>query len=165
MAKSSSLLDPFGLWRGLAAKLEESAKDLADKGVNSDEFTQGVHKLMGAALLARKLNRAVAQRLLEMLNVPTRADVEALGAQLRTVDDRLIDITAALHRVGATSSSGAVLPSPPRTRKPPAEAAPAEATPALAAAPPVAAAPVAAPRVAAAARKKPAGARRARGTP
>lgn len=154
MAEPSSLLDPFGLWRGLAAKLEQGAKELADKGVNSDEFARGMHKVMSAALSARKLNRAAARRFLAALEVPTRADVEALAERLHTIDDRLIEIAAALDRLGAKPSRSAVLPSPPRTRKPPADAAPA-----LAAAPPATV-----PQVAAAARKKPASAPKSKGT-
>jgi hypothetical protein len=119
MAESSSLFDPFGIWSGLAAQLEKRAKELAQQGVNSEQFTQGMNKALGATLAAKKVNKDLMRRWLESLDVPTRADVEALGERLQAIDDRLVAIADALDRLAGPGTTGASLPSPPRTKKPP----------------------------------------------
>jgi hypothetical protein len=136
MAESSSLFDPFGIWSGLAAQLEKRAKELAQQGVNSEQFAQGMNKALGATLAAKKVNKDLMRRWLESLDVPTRADVEALGERLQAIDDRLVAIADALDRLAGPNAAATTLPSPPRTKKPPPRAdAPPAAAPTPAAPP------------------------------
>jgi hypothetical protein len=120
MTEPPSLLDPFDLSRGLAARLEKGLERLADWGVRSDGFTRGMHKALAASLLASRVTNRLQNRLLEAMNLPTRSDLLALGEKLQALEDRVIAISTAIDRRDSRGPHRpAALPSPPRTRKPP----------------------------------------------
>lgn len=123
MAQPPSLLDPFELLRGLAAWLEKGLEQAADRGVRSNVFTRAMHKALGASLLAARLRKQLQDDLFAALNLPTRTDVLALGERLQSLEDRIMALSIQLDRLGSSRPSAQVLlplPSPPRTRKPPA---------------------------------------------
>lgn len=142
MTQPRSLLDPFDLLRGLGARLEKGLEDVAGRSVKSDGFAQTMHKAMGASLSAKKLTNEIQNRLLAALNMPSRADILALGERLQMVEDRIIALAGTLDRLDRLGGdrlplrTALPLPAPPRTRKPP-------APPALAAAPTMAPKPAA----------------------
>jgi len=127
----STPLDPFALWRQMLSQWEKGTNEFVNKASESDAFAEGMHRLMGTSLSAKKASDEFAGRMLLALNLPSRADVEALGDRLQAIEDRLIDVTRALEELTGPSASRPTLPAPKRTRKPP----PAEeaATPAPAA--------------------------------
>jgi hypothetical protein len=130
MAQPKSLLDPFDLFRGMAARLERGLEQAADRGVRSTGFTRAMHQALDASLLVRRLSTQIQDGLLGALNLPTRADVLRLGERLQALEDRIIALSADLaardspYRAVPTAVA---LPSPPRTKKPPQAAAPAAA--------------------------------------
>lgn len=131
MSKPRSLFDPFDLLRGLGARLEKGLEEVANRGVKSDGFAQTVQKAMGASLTAKKITDELQNRLLAALNMPSRADILALGERLQMVEDRIIALASSLDRLAGERlpmRTVLPLPAPPRTRKPPAQ-------PAVAAAP------------------------------
>jgi hypothetical protein len=130
MAQPKSLLDPFDLFRSVAARLERGLEQAADRGVRSTGFTRVMHRALDASLLARRLSTQMQDGLLVALNLPTRADVLRLGERLQALEDRIIALSADLaahERPQRGMASAASLPSPPRTKKPPPAAAPAAA--------------------------------------
>ena len=133
MAERRSLLDPFGIWRFVGTQLEKALVEAGNRGVRSDEFAKLMHKALGASLVTSNLAKSLLQRAQELLNVPTRTDIQALGDRLQTIEDRLIGISSSVEMVpGKASRPAAPRPAPPpRTRKPPAAAA-AEPPPATA---------------------------------
>jgi hypothetical protein len=84
-----------------------------------------MNKALAGSMTARKALREAMRRYLEMMNLPSRDDIRALGEQLRSLQDRLVDVSAALQRLNPNGGAGvrAAVPIPPRTRKPPPEAA------------------------------------------
>ena len=131
MAESSSPLDPFALWRDLVTQVSKDANQWANRGMQSDEFAEGMHKLMGPMLAFGKLSTKAKQRYFEVMNLPSRSDVEALGDRLQAVEDKLIDLVTMLERgqggaaVASARSASPAAANPvarlPRTRKPPPE--------------------------------------------
>lgn len=113
MAEPRSLLDPFGIWHAIGTRLEKRLTELGDRGVASDEFARLVHKLSSASLLTGRLARALTQRVQETLNVPTRADIQALAERLQLIEDRVIAVASTLDRLSGPRPAG-----PPRTRRP-----------------------------------------------
>ena len=125
-----SPLDPFALWRDMVSQMEKGANEFGNQLGKSDQFTQGMQKAMSASLTAKKLSDEVTTRYLNALNLPTRADIEALGERLLAIEDRLIAMSAAIERLaGVKLSSTANAPAlgPRRTKKPPAQEAVAQA--------------------------------------
>ena len=119
-----SPLDPFALWREMVSQMEKGANEFANQASKSDQFTQGMHKAMSASLVAKKMSDDVSTRYLTALNLPSRADIEALGERLLAIEDRLIGMSAAIEQLaGGKVATGAATPTaaPRRTRKPPAE--------------------------------------------
>jgi hypothetical protein len=124
---SSSPLDPMAMWRELTAQWEKSTNEFANEAMASDPFRQGMHGGMNASLTAQKALGDLMARYLTLLNLPTRADVQALGEQLQRIDDHLAQIGRALEggRSPAASAGGTVNapPKPRRTRQPPSPSA------------------------------------------
>lgn len=130
MAEPRSLLDPFGIWRAIGLQLEKGLVELGNRGVSSDGFAKVTHTVLGASLVARKLRLSLTQRVQELLNVPTRADIQALGERLQVIEEHLVGIAAAVDPPQPGKPRGRTalrLASPPRTRKPP----PSEPAPAV----------------------------------
>jgi hypothetical protein len=125
-------LDPFALWRQMLSQWETGTNEFVNKASESDAYSEGMHRLMGTSLAAKKMSDEFAARVLVALNLPSRADVEALGERLQSIEDRLIEVTRALEMVTGASVSRPTLDAPRRTRKPPPEV-PAAAAPAAAA--------------------------------
>ncbi|BEP40106.1 poly(R)-hydroxyalkanoic acid synthase subunit PhaE [Variovorax sp. V15] len=144
MTNKFSPLDPMAMWRELTAQWEKTTNEFANETMASDPFRQGMHGGMNASLTAQKALGELMARYLTMLNLPTRADLQALGEQLQRIDDHLARIARAVE--GGPASSAAAAPGPRRTRQPP-KAAPAE--------------PAAAPATPRRTRKPPAGKRQA----
>ncbi|RQO53812.1 hypothetical protein DBV14_13630 [Variovorax sp. KBW07] len=137
----SSPLDPMAMWRELTAQWEKSTNEFANETMASDPFRQGMHGGMNASLTAQKALGDLMARYLTLLNLPTRADIQALGEQLQRIDDHLANISRAMEGGGrgspaASAMAGApVAPlAPRRTKQPP--GATRSATPAKAAAAP-----------------------------
>lgn len=126
MAERRSLLDPFGIWRFVGTQLEKVLVEAGNRGVRSDEYAKLMHKALGASLVTSNLAKSLLQRTQELLNVPSRTDIQALGDRLQSIEDRLIGIASSVDTSPDRSSRPVVQrpATPPRTRKPPAPAAP-----------------------------------------
>lgn len=132
MADTSPSLDPFALWRDLVSQMSKGANEWANRGMQTDEFSAGMNKLLGPMLVFGKLSTKAKQRYFEAMNLPSRSDVEALADRLQAIEDKLVDLAALLDRPrggaaeatarGSTSAS-AQAARLPRTKKPPPEAA------------------------------------------
>ncbi len=125
MANPPSLFDPFGVWSALGTRAERTLKQLADRGVASDGFAFGMNQALNASLWADRRVRTLQHRLLAALELPSRTELLALGEKMRSIEDRLLALSMQLAQLEAESSPKHPpprLPSPPRTRKPPAAA-------------------------------------------
>ncbi|CAM5795746.1 hypothetical protein [Rhizobacter fulvus] len=112
-------LDPFALLRGLVSRLEKGINTRAHPLMQTDAFARNANRAMGAALLAKKLAKDLTQRYFEVLNVPSRTDVLALGDRVQALEDRLIEMQHTLDQIaGREAPRRPALPAPTRTRKP-----------------------------------------------
>ena len=121
MTQSSSPLDPMAIWRELSAQWEKSTNAFANEAMASDPFRQGMHGGMNASLGAQKALADLMARLLTMLNLPTRADLQALSEQLQHIDDHLARIARQLEEGGMAPQPRPAAPR--RTKQPPSMAA------------------------------------------
>jgi len=125
MAQPPPLWDPFGVWRHLASRLESRLDRLASRGVSSDRFARAMHTALRACLSTRSVTDSLQNRLLQALNLPSRADIQALADRLQVIEDGLAALSAQARRLGTARESAAAPSLPaalPRTRKPPAPA-------------------------------------------
>lgn len=111
-------LDPFALARTWMAQWEKAVNEHGTELLAKPEAAQAMQAFSTAALQAQAASNEATARMLAAANLPSRADIEALGARLAAVEASLGRIEAALR--AAVPDAAAPRPSPSRTRKPPA---------------------------------------------
>jgi len=109
------VLDPFGLAREWVAQWEKAVNEHGSEWLGRPEAAQAMQALSGAAIKAQAAANEATSRMLAAANLPSRADVEALGARLAAIEAALARIEARLPR----PEGPAKRPAPKRTRKPP----------------------------------------------
>ena len=120
MADPSFPLDPFAMWREMVSQWEKGANQLGNETTATDAFTGAMHKAMAAGVTAKKVSDEASKRYLVALNLPSRADVEALGERLLLIEDRLIAISAAIEQITGTAvMAPSTTIAPRRTKKAP----------------------------------------------
>lgn len=114
-------LDPFGLARTWMAQWEKAVNEHGTELLAKPEAAKAMQALSGAAIQAQAASNAATARMLAAANMPSRADVEALGARLASLEAGLARIEGLL-RDGVPAATPP-RPAPPRTRKPPTKTA------------------------------------------
>ena len=115
-------LDPMALWRDAVAQWEKGINDVAGQALGSSEFARGMHGAMGTSLSAQKTVSDAIGRYLGTVNLPSRAEVAALGERLSEIESRLIRMTALLEHLVDPAAAGvatSTVTRVPRTRRPP----------------------------------------------
>lgn len=110
-------LDPLALARTWMAQWEKLVNEHGTELLARPEAAQAMQALSGAAIQAQAASNEASGRLLAAANMPSRADVEALGARLASVEATLARIETMLRT--ALPDSVPARPAVPRTRKPP----------------------------------------------
>ncbi|MFN8615830.1 MAG: poly(R)-hydroxyalkanoic acid synthase subunit PhaE [Dehalococcoidia bacterium] len=120
-------VDPLALWRDWVANSERQWNGFLNNAMATDEFSQTMGRMMDVYLNVQKQMNEVMGRYLQVINVPTRNDVMAIGERLSQIEDRLVSIEDALmaaRRAGPAAetvppaSGAAATVRPPRTKKP-----------------------------------------------
>ena len=124
MANSKDF-DPLAVWRDMLAQWETSVNALANKTMASDEYGSAMHGAMGLTLRMQETIKQFMTAYLAATNLPSRAEVLALGERLGEVEAQLARMNALLQRIADAQQSGApaaatARPRPPRTKSPPA---------------------------------------------
>ena len=121
MSDKTPDLDPFGLARTWMAQWEKAVNEHGTELLAKPEAAKAMQALSGAALQAQAASSAATARMLAAANMPSRADVEALGARLASLEAGLARIEALLR--DGVPAAVPPRPAPPRTRKPPTKTA------------------------------------------
>jgi hypothetical protein len=108
--------DPMAFFRQMVSQWEKVANEFGGKVASSSEFAQGMQGMTTASLTVQQAVSEATGKALTAANMPTRADVIALGERLSAVEAQLIRIEALLTQATATAPASA---GPKRTRKPP----------------------------------------------
>lgn len=120
-------VDPLALWRDWVANSERQWNAFLNNAMATDEFSQTMGRMMDVYLNVQKQMNEVMGRYLQLINVPTRNDVMAIGERLSQIEDRLVSIEDALSAARRASPQADSAPAqngapatvrPPRTKKP-----------------------------------------------
>jgi hypothetical protein len=106
--------DPMTIFRDAVTQWEKMANDFGGQFMGRPETAQAMHQATGLALKAQQGAHEAMAKLLSAANMPSKADVEAIGARLAAVEASLARIEAALVLPGERASA----PKPKRTRTP-----------------------------------------------
>ena len=114
-------LDPFGLARGWMSQWEKLVNEHGTQLLAKPEAAQAMQAMSGAAMQIQAASQDASAKLLAAANLPSRADFEALGARLGTIEASLARIEQSLRQVAPDSAPAR--PAIARTRKPPSQGA------------------------------------------
>lgn len=118
-----ALQDPFKLYREAITRFENGVNALAARNIDSKELGSVIDQYSRVTLGLQHLSQTSLERLHKRMGLPSRAEVDALAASLRRVEDKLDQLLPA-------PTGTAIAPQPPRTRRPLAQARPAPLKPA-----------------------------------
>jgi polyhydroxyalkanoic acid synthase PhaR subunit len=125
MAEHTTTADPLGMWRDWMANSERQWNGFLNDAMATDEFSQTMGRMMDGYLNLQKNMNEVMGRYLQLINVPTRNDILAIGERLSQIEERLDQIEDGLLRRDAGQPAtataaplAATMPRPPRTKKP-----------------------------------------------
>lgn len=110
-------LDPFALARSWMAQWEKAVNEHGTEMLAKPEAAQAMQAFSTAALQAQAANNEASGRMLAAANLPSRADIEALGVRLGQVESALARIEDLLK--GLAPDQAPTRPPVARTRKPP----------------------------------------------
>jgi hypothetical protein len=106
--------DPMAMFRDAVTNWEKMANEWGGQFMGRPETAQAMHQATGLALKAQQGAHEAMAKLLSAANMPSKADVEALGTRIAAVEATLARIEAHLSGTGSTAST----PKPKRTRTP-----------------------------------------------
>ncbi|MGE3076870.1 MAG: poly(R)-hydroxyalkanoic acid synthase subunit PhaE [Dehalococcoidia bacterium] len=123
MADQRTTPDPFAMFQEWVSNSERQWNSFLNNAMATDEFSQTMGRMMDVYLNMQKNLNEVMGRYLQLINVPTRNDILAIGERLSQIEDRLDQIesgiaTAVRAQAAANGAATTSAPRPPRTKKP-----------------------------------------------
>ena len=106
--------DPFALWRTWLGEWEKQVNTHGPEWLQKPEVAQALQAMTSAQVRAKAVSDEATAKWLAAMNLPSKADIEALGARLAAIETALARIEA--HQRGFAMPKGP--PPPRRTRKP-----------------------------------------------
>jgi hypothetical protein len=110
-------LDPFAMARSWMAQWEKLVNEHGTELLAKPESAQAMQALSGAAIQVQAASNEASGRMLAAANLPSKADIEALGARIAGLEAGLARIEQLLRDMAPAPAS--TRPAVPRTRKPP----------------------------------------------
>jgi hypothetical protein len=112
---SSSIPDPFQIWRDAISKFEADVNALAGQGMKSQKMPQTLHQFFNSMLGMRHVLEEIVSWQFALLNLPTRKEVREIAEALQRVEDKLDRLLPEEAEIDRQR--------PRRTRRPPNETA------------------------------------------
>ncbi len=113
---SNNPIDPLAFFREALSQWEQAANKMGTQIMATPQAAEIMHKSSSASMQVQNAVKDGMAKTLSAANMPSKADIEALGAQLGSIDARLARIESLLSGGAVASPSR---PQPKRTRKPP----------------------------------------------
>ncbi len=113
---STSPTDPMAMFRDFVGQWEKMANEYGGQLLQRPEAAEAMHKLTSLNLQAQTALHDGMAKMLSAANMPTKAEVIALGERLGAIEQSLVRIEAAL--AASSPAPKAAAPKPSRTRQP-----------------------------------------------
>ncbi len=114
--------DPFAMFRDMVTQWETAANELGNKVMATPEAVQAMQMGTATTLKMKEATADAMAKALSAANMPSKADIEAIGERLVAVEAQLARIEALLTGRSETLATVPVA-RPKRTKIPPAKAA------------------------------------------
>ena len=105
--------DPMNMFRDVVTQWENLANDYGTQFLARPEAASAMHKATAAGLQVQNAVSEAMAKVLAAANMPSKAEVEAVGERLTRIEASLARIEASLSTGSATAA-----PRPSRGRKP-----------------------------------------------
>ncbi|MCB1693521.1 MAG: hypothetical protein KDI19_12210 [Pseudomonadales bacterium] len=112
-------LDPSAQFQEYVTEWERSVDKFFNQLMGTEQFSQSMNQLQKLQLEFQKNFRDAMANQLVMMNIPSRDDLLNLAEQVRSLDDRMARIEAALSRLASAGENEPKRRGPARTRRPP----------------------------------------------
>jgi hypothetical protein len=112
-------VDPLNMFRDVVNQWEKLANEYGSQFLARPEAAQVMHSATAAGLQVQNAVQDAMSKVLAAANMPSKAEVETLGARLTAIEASLARIEAGLSSGNAAQHS---TPKPTRGRKPAASA-------------------------------------------
>ncbi len=106
-------VDPMKIFRDAVTQWEKMANDFGGQFMGRPETAAAMHQVTGVALKAQQGAHDAMAKLLAAANMPSKGDVEALGARLAAVEATLARIES---KITAPANAAPGTAKPKRTR-------------------------------------------------
>jgi hypothetical protein len=113
--------DPFAFFRQMVTQWEKVTNDYGTQIAGSPGFAQGMQAATAASAKVQQAANDAMGKALAAANMPSRGDIDAIGARLSAIEAQLGRIEAHLASPD-TGGQKAVQSGPKRTKQPPAKA-------------------------------------------
>lgn len=113
--------DPFAFFREMVNQWEKTTNEWGNRVMATPEAAQAMQIGTATTLKAKQSAQEAMAKALDAANMPSKADIEALGARLLAVEAQLTRIEALLGGQKPHTTPPTV-PAPRRTRRPPPKA-------------------------------------------
>ena len=107
----------MNMFRDVVTQWEKLANEYGSQFLARPEAAQAMHSVTSAGLQVQNAVQDAMAKVLTAANMPSKAEIETLGARLTSVEASLARIEAALSGGGHTAPQSAK-PKPTRGRKP-----------------------------------------------
>ena len=117
--------DPFEIWSGakwqeMVQKWEHEINDWSGKVTENEQFGAMMGQLTKVQIVAQNAFAEQMETLLRNLNLPSKAQVDALSERLDAIEDSIERVRLAVEALATKTAATQAPPEPKRTRKPPA---------------------------------------------
>ncbi|SDO68559.1 hypothetical protein [Afipia sp. GAS231] len=112
--------DIAGVWRDFLSQWETAGNSLGGQAMGTPEFSKAMNQAGNLSAATQHFFAEISAKYLSSLNLPSRADITALGDRMQSIEGRLDEVLSLLRDSTGLDPAGAA-PSirPTRNRKPP----------------------------------------------
>ncbi len=94
--------DPAATWQAMLGEMSKGFTTLASQAMAQPEIAKAVGQVSGATAEAQKQFGTMVEQYLAGLNLPTRAQLDALEARLAAAEARIDQLTASIEQASGT---------------------------------------------------------------
>jgi hypothetical protein len=110
----------FGdIWRDLLRRWEDAGNSLGSDAMKTAEFSEAMNKATNLSVAAQNLFTQTFSKYLTAMNLPTLADISALGERLHAIEGRIEEIHLMLNDRQVSPAASDRRSKPTRNRRPP----------------------------------------------
>src|SRR3984893_9303843 len=97
--------DPVAVWQNMIGEMEKGFNSLANRAMESPEFSKVVNQVGGVSAAAQKQLGDLMEKYLVGMNLPSRAQMVGMAERLQAIEGQLNEINGLLHQVHTNSAA------------------------------------------------------------